>query len=247
MLRAFLKPAAGLALLSAGFAAAQAPAPEQRDPDAMAALQRMGAAMRDLQSFSVHADVTRDEVLTTGQKLQFAGTVEIKARRPNAFRMEASSDRQERTLYYDGRTATLFSPRIGYYAQFPAPPTIAQLAAVASEKYGIDMPLSDLFAWGTNADTVKKVQSAFDVGTENIRGKVCEHYAIRQEDADWQVWIPRTGEALPCKLVITTTDDPSKPEFTAIYQWSPRQSFAAGDFTFTPPPGTRKIALAAAR
>lgn len=244
MVRSLLIGAAFFAL--AGAALAQDPT-AQRDPDAMAALDRMAAAMRSLQSFSVRADYTRDQVLTTDQKLQFAGTVDIKARRPNALRIDMQSDRQARVLYYDGRTATLFSPRIGYYASFPAPPTIGQVVAVASEKYGIDTPLADLFAWGSDPAAMAKVRSAFDVGTETIRGRVCEHYAVRQSDADWQVWISKSGAALPCKLVITTTDDPSRPEFSAIYEWNTRPTFAASDFAFTPPAGARKIAIAAAQ
>src|SRR5258707_1098243 len=97
-----------LVLVSAGAVAQPANAPT-RDPDAMAALAKMGASLRGLQSFAVHADVTQEEVLTTGQKLQFGSTVDVKARRPNAIRMDVASDRKTRTLYYDGKTATLFS------------------------------------------------------------------------------------------------------------------------------------------
>jgi hypothetical protein len=215
------------------------------DADAVAALHKMGAALGGLHSFGLHADVTQEEVLTTGQKLQFGGTVDVKARRPNAVRMDVKSDRKERTLYYDGKTATLFSPRIGYYATFAAPPTIGELLKMASAKYGIETPLSDLFIWGTDPNAESKLQSAFRVGTELINGHVCDQYAMRQPQADWQVWIAEGSEALPCKLVITTTDDPAMPQYSAVYSWTPRETLADSTFSFSPPANSRKIAIEA--
>jgi len=236
---------AALAMLSGGSASfSQSPGP-QIDADAVAALHKMGASLGSLRSFALHADVTQEQVLTTGQKLQFDGTVDVKARRPNAIRMEVNSDRKVRTLFYDGKTATLFSPRIGYYATFEAPPTIAGMLKMAADKYAIDTPLADLFIWGTDARPEDKLQSAFLVGTETINGSVCDHYAMRQPEADWQVWIAEGNQALPCKLVITTTDDAAMPQYTAVYRWTPQQSFADSTFKFTPPSGARKIAIEA--
>jgi hypothetical protein len=241
--------AVSVAVLSAA-APAQQTAPQQeaaipgRDADAVAALEKMGASLRALQSFGVHADFTQEQVLTSGQKLQFAGTVDVKARRPNAIRVDINSDRQARTLYYDGKTATLFSPHVGYYATFAAPPTIGELLKIASDKYAIDTPLADLFVWGSDAGAAAKLQSAFKVGTATINGKVCDQYAMRQANTDWQVWIEQGGQALPCKLVITTTDDPSMPQYAAVYRWTPQQALAESTFTFTPPANSRKIAIA---
>lgn len=213
------------------------------DPDAVAALNKMGAALRAAQNVNLHADITTEEVLTTGQKIQFGGTVDLKANRPTKLRLDIASDRQARTFYYDGKTATLFAPRIGYFASFQAPPTIAQVLEAAAEKYDIEFPMSDLFAWGEDARVAEGLTSAFRVGTETIRGQVCEHYAMRQQTSDWQVWIRRDGASLPCKLLITTTDDPSMPQYTAVYDWKPAESFPADTFTFTPPPETRRIAI----
>jgi hypothetical protein len=250
-MRRFATIAVSVAVLSAAAPAQETATPPQnaatqtRDADAVAALEKMGASLRALKSFAVHADFTQEQVLTSGQKLQFAGTVDVKARRPNGIRVDVNSDRQARTLYYDGKTATLFSPRVGYYATFAAPATIGELLKIAADKYAIDTPLADLFVWGADTDAAAKLQSAFKVGTATINGKVCDQYAMRQPEADWQVWIEQGGQALPCKLVITTTDDPSMPQYTAVYRWTPQQSLAAGTFTFTPPANARKIAIAA--
>jgi hypothetical protein len=244
-MRQLIVMSAAIALLSSGSPSSSQNTGSRVDPDAVAALRKMGVSLGSLRSFELQADVTQEQVLTTGQKLQFAGTVDVKARRPNAMRMEVNSDRKERTLFYDGKMATLFSPRIGYYATFEAPPTVAALLKVAADKYAIDTPLADLFVWGTDARPEAKLQSAFLVGAETINGRVCSHYAMRQPEADWQVWIADGSQALPCKLVITTTDDAAMPQYTAVYRWTPQQSFADSIFKFTPPSGARKIAIEA--
>lgn len=230
-----------IAFQGASAPAQSTPAAAARDPDAMAALDRMGAALRRLQSFGLHVDVTTEEVLTTGQKIQNSGTVEYRVRAPNGLRIEMVSDKQARTIYYDGRNVTLFAPRVGYYASFAAPATIRETVRVARERYGVETPLADLFMWGTDPEATARVTSAFRVGDETIGGQVCEQYAMRQQGVDWQVWIRRGDNALPCKLVITSTDDPSMPQYTALMTWRPDQTFADSDFAFTPPANARQI------
>jgi len=51
------------------------------EPEALAALNRMGAALRALNAMTLDAQTTNESVLETGQKLQFAGTVHIVAQK----------------------------------------------------------------------------------------------------------------------------------------------------------------------
>ena len=67
-------------------------------PDALAALERMGAALRSKNLFAMKADVTKEEVLGSGEKLQFASTLDISARRPDRFKISNVSDVQDRQI-----------------------------------------------------------------------------------------------------------------------------------------------------
>ena len=42
----------------------------------------------------------------------------------------------------------MYGQLVNYYATVPAPPTIAELIDKLDERYGIEMPLVDLFMWG---------------------------------------------------------------------------------------------------
>jgi hypothetical protein len=102
-------------------------------------------------------------------------------RRPNHLRAEVLSDRKQRTFFYDGKTLTLYAPRVNYYASVGAPPTIAELLQVLDQKYGVEMPLADLFLWGTDKDGIADIKVATYIGPGYVGGVDCEHYAFRQQ------------------------------------------------------------------
>jgi hypothetical protein len=78
-----------------------------------------------------------------------------------------------------------------YYASVTAPPTIPAALEFAAQKYGLEVPLADLFFWGTDKAHLEDIQAAINVGPGSIDGVLCDHYAFRQEDVDWQLWIER--------------------------------------------------------
>lgn len=214
------------------------------EPEASAALDRMGAALRALPGFSGHADVTTEKVLDSGQKIQHGGTLDFQVRRPDGIKIVATSDRQARQIYYDGTSMTIFAPRMGFYGSFAAPSTIGLVIDLASTKYGIEIPLADLFLFGVDQTMTMRIKSGFVVGTETINGALCEHYAFRQELVDWQLWIRRDQTALPCKLIVTSTDDPSMPQYSATLSWDTTTVPPAEAFAFVPPEGALKISFA---
>lgn len=237
------KPAKAAAQSTAD-TAKQAASESKVDPEAMAALDKMGAELRSHQIFALKSDVTNEDVLDDGQKLQYTGTVEIQARRPDRFKIEAVSDERHRVFFYNGKTVTVFSPRQGYYASFDAPPTIRETLQQASQKFDINLPLSDMFTWGTDPSMPARIKSAFLVGPEKINGQACNHYAFRGPRADFQIWIQQNGPALPCKLVITNREDPAMPQYTSVMHWSFPDSISDSVFAFEAPANAKRIKLA---
>jgi hypothetical protein len=213
-------------------------------PEAIATLEKMGGFLRTLKAFTLHADTTIDEVLDdTGQKIQFGGVVDFHVRAPDRLRAEVSSDRKQRQFFYDGKTLTLYGQRVKYYASVPAPPTIREMLEVAEQKYGLELPLADLFFWGTDKAHPEDIKTAIYVGPSWIGGVLCDHYAFRQEEADWQLWAERSDTPLPRKLVITTTDEEEQPQFVAVLTWNLNPQLDDAMFTFVPPADAQKIVL----
>ena len=84
-----------------------------------------------------------------------------------------------------------------------------------------------------------------DIGPSEVGGTSCQHYAFRQADVDYQIWIQKGDFPLPRQVVITTTYDDAKPRHSATYTWNLAPSFNDAAFTFTAPTDARKIVLAA--
>jgi hypothetical protein len=213
------------------------------DPAAISALEKMGAFLRTLSEFRATAETTTDEVLSNDQKVQHGGVINVTARRPDRLAASIDTDRKTERIFYDGKTLTIFQPRLGYYAQTPAPPTIHETVDVAEERYGMDFPLADLFAWGTSRARPKDILSATNVGIANIKGTPCDHYAFHQADVDWEVWIERGPRPLPRKEVVTTITEKAQPQYVAVMTWELSPRLDEGMFQFKPPPGTHPIGI----
>jgi hypothetical protein len=236
--------AAGLALGAGIRPEAQAKPASSKpavDPDAVAALHKMGGFLRDQQKFAVRANVTTDDLLASGQKVQFDGTIELMVRRPDRLRADVRGDRRDEHIYYDGKTFTIFTAKAGYYASFQAPATLAELKDVAEKRYGIDLPLADLFYWGTEHDGTGDITAATNVGVSTVEGTACDHFAFRQKDVDWELWIEQGAHPLPRKMVITTTSEKSHPQHGAVLDWDLAPKLTDDLFTFAPPPQAHKI------
>ena len=101
--------------------------------------------------------------------------------------------------------------------------------------------MSDLFTWGTPAAPLDKIDSAMNVGQAWIGKDLCDHYAFRQGNVDWQIWIVADGKPLPRKLVITNRGDEARPQSVSLMEWNLKPAFTASTFKFTPPKGTTQI------
>jgi hypothetical protein len=214
------------------------------DPDAVEAVKKMGAYLRTLKSFQVIDDVSNDDVLEDGQIVQNNKKVDLLAAMPNRMRVEVTSDQTHRLYLYDGKNFTVWGRLVNYYATVPAPPTIGELFKVADEKYDIELPLIDLFKWGTNDDDIRAIKTAVDIGPSTVEDVTCEHYAFHQEGADWQIWIQLGEFPLPRKLVIRTLTDEARPQHSDTLTWNLAPSFNDDAFVFSPPVDAKRIVLA---
>jgi hypothetical protein len=217
------------------------------EPEAMTALQKMGAYLRSLKAFQVDAVTSTEEVLEDGQRIQFSDATNILVRVPDRFLISVDGDRLNRLWVYDGKQFTMLARRANYYATVPAPPTIAEVADTMSEKYGLNLPLEDLFRWGGPKSQDAAITSAMFIGPSQIGGVSCGHYAFRQEGVDWQVWIQLGDHPLPRKLVITTLTDEARPQYEATFNWNLAPSYNDAAFTFVPPKDAGKVMLAPAQ
>jgi len=226
-------------------AAAMAPAPSAQpdakavDPAVIQALNDMGAYLRSLKEYELFIDLSGERVLADGQKLQHTATADLDVMPPNKLRAKMRTARSQRDLIYDGKTVTLYVPDQKYYSKADFSENLGALTERLRARYGVEIPSADLFLWGTPAAPVDNIESAMNAGQDIIGGEVCDHYAFRQGDVDWQIWIAAGGKPLPRKLVITNRADEARPQSVTLYKWNLNPKFGKAAFAFTPPQGAK--------
>jgi hypothetical protein len=212
---------------------------------AIDAIKEMSAYLMSAQTVAITSQGSLDAVTADGQRIQLDGTTTYKVRRPG-FVIDYNSDIKSRRFIYDGKTFTVYSPKLGFYASAPAPGTNREVLDTIYNKFGIALPLEDLFRWsdGSSADRIQALKSAYEVGSATIDGVQTDHFAFREADLDWEVWIQKGDQPLPRKFVIVDRTDPSRPTFTARLSWQINPTFTDADFAFVPDANAKQIQLA---
>jgi len=222
-------------------AATAAPAANLVDAASIQALKDMGAHLQSLKRFRVTTELTGERVLADGQKLSHSATANLDVERPNKLRAVMDSARSHRELFYDGKTVTLYQPAQKYYSTVDFSDNLGKLVDALEQRYNVQLPLQDLFLWGTPAAPLDKIESAMNAGQDYIDEDLCDHYAFRQGKIDWQIWITADGKPLPRKLVITNRSDEARPQSVSMIDWNLKPAFKDAVFKFTPPNGAKKI------
>jgi len=231
----------GLALWATALTQAHAQAPAV-DPAATQILKRMTDYLSGLQQFSVHTHNNWEDLLDSGQRVDFPLSASVVVSRPDKLRAERKGDITSQTFYYDGRTLTLYNPADKVYAIEPAPPTIEGMLDFARDKLGLLIPAGDLIYRDAYALLMQDVTSAAVIGKAVVAGVKCDHLAFSRPGVDFQVWVADGGQPLPRKYVVTDTGTPALLSVsTVMSDWNVSPNVADERFTFVPPQGARPI------
>jgi hypothetical protein len=236
------------AVASMGLTAIAAPSADVKpgiDPQANELLRRMSDYLTQAQFFSVSAEVWQDVRLGSGQQVQAGRTIDLQVRRPNRLHTEVRSTRRNRSLNYDGKSITLLDRVQNFYGSIPAPATLDDALDVASERFGITLPLEDIIVTDPYQSAMGKVTSGILLGPVTVLGVPCEHLAFSLENVDWQIWIEAGARPVPRKIVITYKDEENSPQYTAILSnWDFQTKLPDFLFKFAPPDGAKEINVA---
>ncbi len=183
------------------------------------------------------------QVLYSGQKILVSGTSSFIAKLPNKLFTQVKVDEKQMdfNMYFDGQKLTLYSKNNKFYVSVSAPGTLKDLVLNTFAEKGIQLPLQDLFLWGTDASSKDAITSAVTIAEATLDGKPCTHYAYRQEDVDWQIWVQEGDKPLPLQLVITTTSETSQPQYSARLDWDLNPDILDATFMFVPPEDAHAI------
>ena len=222
-----------------------ATAPPRVDPAAVKALADMSAFLQSLSAFELTSRTSLDLVANDDQKIQLDGIATYKVRKPDAFVIDVVSDEWNRRFIYKGREFTLYAPKLNYFSTWAAPATIKDAIADAETRFGISLPLDDLFRWSEPGGArAGDLISGYLVGVETVDGVKTNHYAFREALIDWQIWIQHGDQPLPRKVVIVDRRDPTNPAYVARLTWVLNPTLTDADFaSFLPGKDAKRIRI----
>ena len=201
-------------------------------PETRAVMERMTSALNAAQRAIVSAQISRDESLSYGYKLQHNESATMRIDRPSRIRVDVSGDIKNRAYYYDGTQFTIFAKDLNVYARKPLTGNLHDFATRLLDE-GVDMPLIDMLYNGAAGDLLDDVRVGIVVGETEIEGDPVTHLAFRQPDVDWQLWVSKST-SLPRKILITTRYEVGDPQYQAVMRWNLQPKFAANEFNFVP-------------
>ena len=227
---------------------AQAPASATApaiDPEAITAVDRMQAFLQTLKSYSIHADTTTDEVLLSGPKVQFGGTLDVIVRLPDRLLLtKTRDDKDTQEFFYDGSTLSVWIEDGDLWASALVAPTVGEMVKQVRAKYDLSFPLDDLIRGASRGELLKDVTAGIVIGTGFVGGTLCDHLGFHEEGIDAQLWIEQGDRPLPRKFVITTLGEPSQPQHSEVLTWDLSPKIDEAMFTFNPSANAKKIVFA---
>lgn len=212
------------------------------DPDALQILKSMTDYLGSQQQFSMHTENTYEDVLETGQKIQFGFSSSIVVQRPNKLRAERSDGFSDRFFIYDGAELSIYDAQHDLYSVMDVPDNLDGVLFFARDVLDLVPPAGDMIFSNAFELLTASVTSGFVVGKAVIGGVSCHHLAFTTPVVDWQVWVADGDKPLPLKYVLTTMDDPAHPQFvTMISKWNTDPKIWDETFEFEPPATATEI------
>lgn len=194
--------------------------------------------LKNRKYFTVEMDITYDNVLDSGAKVQYSAHQRVWVNKPNQLRSDYRGDERNTNFYYDGKSFTLHTTDLNLYATKTAPPTIDEAVKNVDLNYGFTIPMSNLFVSEPCAAITSDIQDSVFVGSNMVNRVPGYHILFTGEERDWQIWVSKGQQPLPMKVVIVYKNLPGAPQYTAVLsRWNFISEIPEDTFTFEPPVG----------
>jgi hypothetical protein len=212
------------------------------DNSAIAALMKMRQFLREPRNIYAFTEGTVDRINEAGFLIPESFHSEVWRALPYHMRLSFTHGKNTlREFFFDGKTVILYDANNKVYATTSLRGAVGDLHKLPL--YGFELPFASIYHAPSHQSLPTNISEAFELEKETINGIVCRHYAYRQRDLDWQMWVPEEGMPLPIRFAAVNRALALRPQFISHTKWEQRGSFDEAIFKFTPPTNARQVAL----
>ncbi|RUP09904.1 DUF2092 domain-containing protein [Hyphomicrobium sp.] len=204
-------------------------------PTALKELREFIDAQQDM-DFQTTFHGTSNVLDTTTQ-----GTGQFTTRRPNLFRIKASSGANAYEYISDGTILTIYNVHTNAYAQTAARPSVIGNMTLIAGLMSFQARIFDFFAALDQAAAGGGGVKITAKGTESVGGRECDRFDVVTMTEKWESWVEKAAPHLPCKLASSDVDDPSAMVQVNEFTWKKAPSIDTATFQFSPPHGSKQL------
>jgi hypothetical protein len=196
------------------------PAPRAAAQDAVTVdglLKAMTDTLTGATSITLHVEKTFDDILETGEKVQYSGAIDFALRRPDRLYVSYGDTFASREVWFDGNQFVLQDHTARVHWRRPGAGTLGATLDALAEKYDVVMPLAGLLSNNVQQRIDENLQYGIYIGLDDVEGVPAYHLLLSSDTADWQFWIDAGETPWPLKIVVTDTTEPSEPQQTFVF------------------------------
>ena len=204
---------------------------------------RMADFVSGARQFQVSLKIGYEVVQASGQKIAFRERRRITLARPDHLRVEIEkSSGEQGMVLFDGHKITVHNETHRVYAVAEKPGRIEDALVYFLKDLKMRMPLALMLSTNFPEEMAKRLVDLAFVEVDVTTEPPWVHLAGRTDQVDFQIWIPRSGNPLPRRIIITYRDEEGQPSFWADFSdWNLAPSISGQVFVFSPPAGTERI------
>jgi len=207
-------------------------------------VKAMSDYMATQKAISFACDVNLEVVTKDHQKLALVSSGTVNLKRPDKMRATRHGGFADVELIFDGKTLTLLGKNANLYTQVEIPGTIDHLVDELREKIDVPLPAGDLLMTNVYDQLMPDVTDMKDLGSGVVGGTECDHFAFRNKEVDWQIWIAHGDRPYPCRYVITSKHIDGGPQYSfQVRDWKTGDEVVADDFSFKNATMAKKVDL----
>jgi len=178
------------AVVSAGCESSHPPPPPSpvaqavMDERAITLLKQMSTTLAAAKGFSFRAVSTEAVESPAGEWVHVFGTSAVTFQRQGGLMVETGGDLAEHKFYFDGATATMYSPHENLYAQQAISSTVDKMLMQLFEEHGESFAFSDLLQSDPYGAMMNQTGTANSSGSRS--SGACRRITSRQPGAGWR-------------------------------------------------------------